>query len=328
MSSSVHRSDRLVITGQERHGARRILHGAGRRAAVRTTRFWERVLGLHVIPMRYDDPIPRVDEIADGWWDTTRPLLGIDLRIDEQLARLAEWSARYSHEWTFPSEPVPGSPHVFHRRNPSYGNGDAEILWAMVREARPARVLELGSGMTTRLVAAALERNRAEGAPGALVSVDPHPGEVTRHGFPGLTELVVGPAQDVPLETFMALDSRDVLLIDSSHMHKTGSDVADLFERVLPRLADGVLVHLHDIYLPRPYPAIVYRERRWFWNEQDALRLYLSENPQWEVVWSVNTLYRDHQEAFAAALPWTTPGHAGPCSFWMRRVEGPAAPRD
>jgi hypothetical protein len=312
-----------AITGQERRGVRRLVHGASRRAAQRTSRVWERVLGLHVIPLRYDDPIPRVDEIADGWWTEPQALLGIDLRVGVQLDRLSRWKDRYRSEWRFPERVADEDHHLYQRANPSYGTGDAEILWGMLREHRPARVIELGSGMTTRLAASALERNRVEGSPGELVAVDPYPGEITRAGFPGLTRLVAAPAQSIPIEEFGTLGSDDVLLVDSSHMFKVGSDVAYLLERVLPQLDDGVLVHLHDIYLPRPYPPVVYRERRWFWNEQDALRLYLSENPNWHVVWAVNALYRDHYDEFSAAIPGLPPDQPGPCSFWVRRGAAP-----
>lgn len=313
------------ITGQERRGWKRLVHGAGRRLARRGGRFSERSLGIHLVPVRYDDPIPRLDEVAGSWWDEPQALAGIDLRIDEQLTRLARWSERYVNEWNFAVDPVAGAPHVFYRRNASYGNGDAEILWAMLREHKPARVLELGSGFTTRLAAAALERNRAEGKPGDLVSVDPYPGDVTRAGFPGLTQLLVSPAQAIPVDEFRTLSAGDVLLVDSSHMFKVGSDVAYLFEHVLPRLEPGVLVHLHDVYLPRPYPPDVYRAQQWYWNEQNVLRVYLCENPAWEVVWSVNALFRDRHEAFAAAVPGTVPGHSGPCSFWIRRATGPSS---
>jgi SAM-dependent methyltransferase len=308
------------ITGQERHGLKRVAHGVGRRFAERLGRISERYLGVHLVPVRYDDPIPRLRDLPEGWWDRVHPMPGVDLRIDDQLRRLAEWADRFADEWQFPIGPVPGEPHRYCRVNESYGTGDAELLWGMLRHERPTRVLELGSGITTRLAAEALERNRADGHPAELVAVDPYPGQVTRAGFPGLTRLLAVPAQAIPLEQFTALAAGDVLLVDSSHMLKAGSDVARIFEDVLPILRPGVLVHFHDIYLPRPYPQVVVQEHHWYWNEQDALLLYLSDNPGWEVVWSANALFHDHFEAFEAAVPGMERGWAGPCSFWIRRV--------
>ncbi len=51
--------------------------------------------------------------------------------------------------------------------------------------------------------------------------------------------------QDVPVSVFAELKAGDILMIDSTHVLKTGSDVAyELFE-VLPRLQRGVFVAIH-----------------------------------------------------------------------------------
>ena len=73
-------------------------------------------------------------------------------------------------------------------------------------------------------------------------------------GLPGLTTLLATRLQDVDLALFDRLGDGDVLFIDSGHAGGIGSDVNRIFFSILPRLAPGVLVHFHDVFLPWDYP--------------------------------------------------------------------------
>ncbi len=67
------------------------------------------------------------------------------------------------------------------------------------------------------------------------------------------------------MDIFAELAAGDILAIDSSHILMPGSDVDLLLNHVLPALPAGVVVHIHDIFLPDDYPAV------WAWrsyNEQ------------------------------------------------------------
>jgi len=61
--------------------------------------------------------------------------------------------------------------------------------------------------------------------------------------------------------------------MDGSHRSFMNSDVTIFFLEILPRLKSGVLVHLHDIFLPLDYPP--YWEYRYYphryWSEQYLL---------------------------------------------------------
>ena len=83
--------------------------------------------------------------------------------------------------------------------------------------------------------------------------------------------------QEVPLDLFAALGENDVLFIDSSHVSKIGSDVNRLFFEVLPVLAPGVLVHIHDVEGNLDYPRDWLESGR-AWNEQYLLRAFLMNN--------------------------------------------------
>ncbi|MBK3396748.1 MULTISPECIES: class I SAM-dependent methyltransferase [Methylobacterium] len=136
---------------------------------------------------------------------------------------------------------------------------DAAAAYALVRRERPARIVEIGSGHSTRFLAQAV---RDGDLPTAITCIDPAP----RAPLAGLglrhEARLFGPAD---AEEAAALDPGDMLFIDSSHVAMPGTDVDRLILDVLPRLRSGVIVHLHDIFLPDAYPA------SWAWrgyNEQ------------------------------------------------------------
>ena len=134
---------------------------------------------------------------------------------------------------------------------------DAAAAYAMLRRHRPRRVVEVGSGHSTRFMTRAVSDGGFECR---ITSIDPRP----RATLDGLRiEALRLPVQDAGEEPFAMLAGGDVLFIDSSHRRKPGGDVEFLFERVLPRLAPGVLIHVHDIFLPDGYPA------HWAWRGYD-----------------------------------------------------------
>jgi hypothetical protein len=103
------------------------------------------------------------------------------------------------------------------------------------------------------------------------------------------------------MSVFERLEAGDVLFIDSSHVVKTGSDVVHQLLEVLPRLADGVIVHVHDIFIPEDYPQGWVRAG-FGWNEQYLLQAYLVGNGRAHVLAMNRWLARRHPAAIAAAF--------------------------
>lgn len=143
---------------------------------------------------------------------------------------------------------------------------DALAAYAMVRQRRPSRIVEVGSGHSTRFLAAAIRDAKLDTE---LVCIDPAP----RASLAGLdvawrrTVLQKASPNDID-----ALEAGDLLFIDSSHLLMPGTDVDYLIGHLLPPLAAGVLLHIHDIFLPGPYPEA------WTWrgyNEQAAIAALL-----------------------------------------------------
>ena len=174
--------------------------------------------------------------IATG--EALSPMVGVDLRLDEQLQRLESFVDRYRDEMHFPN-PHPTIPRSFISTMDYFETVDAEIAYSMVRHYKPRRMIEIGGGNSTRLSAAAMLRNAQEGFPGKLFTVEPSPIAVLRAGFPGLTRLIQRPVQQIPLEFFDRLEDGDILFLDSSHVVSVGSDVLYEYLEILPRLHPG-----------------------------------------------------------------------------------------
>lgn len=186
---------------------------------------------------------------------------------------------------------------------------DACAAYALVRHHRPARIVEVGSGHSTRFLACALED-------GAITAIDPAPradiGDLPRVGVVPRTVHNADPA------IFAALRAGDLLFIDSSHILMPGSDVDLLFGRVLPRLPPDVLVHIHDITLPDDYPA------EWAWrnyNEQQGV-IPLLLSGAYEALFSspyaVTRLASRAGRSVAARLPRHPEGRS--TSLWLRKL--------
>lgn len=150
---------------------------------------------------------------------------------------------------------------------------DAAIAYTLVRHCRPERIVEVGSGHSTRFMARAIVDARASEAPywnPTFTAVDPAPrASVAALDLTLLRSTVDG----IPMDLFRMLAPGDVLFMDSSHILMPGSDVDLLINRILPLLPAGVLVHVHDVFLPADYPP------DWAWrgyNEQLALVPLLS----------------------------------------------------
>jgi hypothetical protein len=179
-------------------------------------------------------------------------------------------------------------------------------------------MIEVGSGHSS-LVTARVNRERLKGSL-QFVCVEPHPRHFLIDGVDGISELCVEPIQDTPLERFDALGDGDILFIDTSHTVKMGRDVTRIFHEILPRLAPGVYVHIHDVFLPGDYPESWVMEG-WGWNESYLVRSFLSYNNAFEVVWGSQYTTQLHPQNVLRAFPQEIEYHdrAG-AALWIRRA--------
>lgn len=284
----------------------------------KTFTMWES-MGVHLTLNHFYWPVPDTRDLDERFFARRTGMPGVDMNAAGQLAMLDRIEGLRPQYTAIPLEAT-ADPNRFHLLNGTFESVDAEVLYAMVRLHRPRKVVEIGSGNSTFLTAQALVENAAAGAPPAeLVAVEPYPWPRLKAGFPGLTRIVEKKIQDVPLEEFTSLGGGDILFIDSSHVLKNGSDVQFEFLEVLPRLAKGVLVHLHDIFLPAEYPESWVKRDRRFWNEQYLLQAFLAFNSGFEVVWAGSWMHLTHPDRLAKAFPSYDAKSVWPGSFWIRR---------
>jgi hypothetical protein len=267
---------------------------------------WEQH-GFHVTPVHFYQPIPDTRELPETLWKQPSDLVGIDMNDAMQLDLLRNHFTKFREECrNFPAEPPPGQKRPFR-------GVDALVAYCMVRHFQPRLIIEVGSGFSTLVLGQAAAKNKNS----ALVCVDPFPPEFVRKDVPALRSFVEAKVQDVDLEFFAQLAPGDILFIDTSHTVKIGGDVNYLFLEVLPRIKPGVLVHVHDIFLPFEYRRDWVMDEFRFWTEQYLLQAFLTFNSEFEVLMA--NYYAGHyfEEDLKRAFPGLQSVKGG--SFWMRR---------
>ncbi len=269
-------------------------------------------------PGHFYSPLPSQAEIAEAFarGGFGPPFPAIDLNEAGQFARLEKFAEFYASQ-PFPEQPTPG--RRFYLDNPSYGHYDAIMLYGMLREAKPRRIIEVGSGFSS---AAMLDLNEhVLGGGVEFTFIDPDMTRLRpllREGDTKRAQLIEKRVQEVPLATFAGLAENDVLFIDSSHVSKIGSDVNRLFFDVLPVLAPGVLIHIHDVAGNLEYP------RDWLeggraWNEQYLLHAFLMYNPAFRIELFSAWLWNAKHEYIRTHLPMCARGGGG--QVWLRKLK-------
>ena len=275
--------------------------------------------GIHIVPNHFYGPVPDTRQLGDELWAKPSEAVGIDMHGDEQVALLDEISHYKSEYDRFPANPT-GDPTEYYYVNGKFGAVDGGMLYGLLRHFKPKRMLEVGSGNSTILATQAYKLNEAEtGIRTEHTVIDPYPHATVAAGLPGIDRLIPSRVQDVPMEEFTRLEDGDFLFIDTSHVIKTGGDVQFEFLEVLPRLQKGVIVQIHDIYLPAEYPREWVLDGLTFWSEQYVLQAFLAFNSAFDVMLGGQYLHLYHPDRLKATFGLYD-GDPFIGSFWIRRV--------
>ncbi|MGZ3871586.1 MAG: class I SAM-dependent methyltransferase [Mucilaginibacter sp.] len=242
-----------------------------------------------------------------------RELPGIDFNISEQLNLLAKFD--YNNELIkFPLEKR--KEFEFFYNNRSYGSGDSEYLYNIVRYIKPKRIIEIGSGSSTFMVRNALSENKKADSlyQCGHICIEPyeHPG-LDKLGV----EVVRKKVECIEKAFFQTLEKNDILFIDSSHMIRPQGDVLFEYLEILPILNPGVIVHIHDIFMPKDYlDEWIYNH--FLWNEQYLLEAFLTFNEKYRIIGALNYLSHNYKKEFSDKCPIFAqqPGRE-PGSFWI-----------
>lgn len=269
------------------------------------------------------EPVSRIDleypvKPIARWGHGRPPHAGIERLLlasrDEFAKRIEAFGALREDLLAIPREPNPADP-----TEPAWINGflpglDTVALYGFLRQLHPARYLEVGSGHSTRLARRAI---RDGGLATRILSIDPTP----RAEIAGLCdEALRVPLEEIELDVFDSLEAGDVLFVDGSHRVFTNSDATVIFLEVLPRLQPGVVVQIHDVFLPNDYPP-EWSDR--FYSEQYLLACWLlAESSRIEVLLPNAFASDDPTLRPILASLWEDPRMRGVerhgCSFWLR----------
>jgi hypothetical protein len=247
-----------------------------------------------------------VSELSPDIYTRISDCVGLDFALEDQFRWLDE---------VFPPLMAEYTPAM----NTGLSQIDSLVLYAMIRARKPRLAIEIGSGESTRISLAALQKNAAEGAPGRLIAVEPYPRPFLKAMVSPQLQMIESRVENVSLDVFR---DADLLFIDSSHVARIGSDVNfEMFE-IVPRLKVGALVHWHDIMIPVDYSREWIESGTKFWNESYVVHAFMLHNKCFRVVWASRYLQVKHPERLRARFPYFRPQDPDQqlSSFWIERV--------
>ena len=244
-------------------------------------------------------PIVDWDEVRgkENLWKNKEPteLNGINLNEKKQIEQVHQFQEYYSDiPWS--SDAREGL--IYYFDNIYYSYTDGIFLYSMIRHHKPNRIVEIGSGFSSALMADTNElfcNNKIH-----LTFIEPFPmrlKNLLKKKDSKNISILKKKVQDVPIKIFEDLRPGDFLFIDSSHVSKTGSDVNYVLFDILPQIRRGVFIHFHDIFYPFEYPKQWVHEGR-NWNEIYLLRAFLTSNPDYQILLFSSYLHAYHKTIF------------------------------
>jgi hypothetical protein len=276
------------------------------------------LMKVGVFPIKNHFYEPQFDfRFPDPEFSEDRVLPGIDWNEPSQLEMLDRFT--YSDELADVSqEPPTRKTEMQYSTKSGFGPGDAEYWYQFIRATKPARIIEIGSGSSTLMAIKAINKNIEEDANDQCEHICIEPFLAPWLEKTGVS-VIRKKVEEVELSFFSQLQDNDILFIDSSHVIRPQGDVLFEYLQVLPSLNKGVVVHAHDIFSPKNYPAEWLQEKVRLWNEQYLLEAFLSNNDSWKIVGALNYLRYKHYDRLKSVARFMTPDRE-PGSFYIRKI--------
>lgn len=268
-------------------------------------------VGVYPVVDHYYEPLFDKKHLKKDLFEK-RNLVNVDFNLSGQLSLLSQLN--YSLELENVREDYE-SDSIYNFKNGSFEHGDGEFLYNLVRLKKPTKIIEIGSGHSTKITQLAIKNNKLENPKYNCNHICIEPYEM-----PWLEKLDITVlrqrVEEISASFFEQLEENDLLFIDSSHMIRPQGDVLYEYLEILPVIKKGVIVHIHDIFTPRDYPYLWVIEEVRFWNEQYLLEAFLGSNQDWTVIGMLNLLYHEHFEHLKFKMPRLKEG-INPGSFYM-----------
>jgi hypothetical protein len=254
----------------------------------------------HYAAGHFYSPIVSVDDIKkreSEIWNSANydGIKGIDLRAEEQIKLIESFRLYYEE---IPFKPERQMNIRYYYENGAYSYTDAIILYSMIRNFKPERIIEIGSGHSSTVMLDTNEiffDNKIN-----LTFIEPYPDflySLIKNIDIKSATIIKSKVQSVSIDTYKKLQKGDILFIDSTHVVKTGSDVNFILFEILPLLQSGVFIHFHDVFYPFEYP------KSWVlngynWNEVYLLKAFLMYNDKYEIKFFSEYIHKHHKESF------------------------------
>jgi predicted O-methyltransferase YrrM len=285
--------------------------------------------GYHISPVHFYEPVPDTRDFPPDIFERESALAGIEMNETEQLNLLNTYHSRYKDEYSKFEYGSTSGNDAFFFGNSAFETVDAEMLYCMVRHFKPKHIIEIGSGFSTLITAKAIRQNIIENPDYhcEFICIEPYPQEWLGK-IAEVARIIQSRVEGLQIDVFKTLEQNDILFIDSTHVVKIYNDVCFEYLDVLPILNKGVVVHIHDVLLPRQYCRSWY-ESKLFWNEQYLLQAFMAFNTSFKVLWAGYFMHLRHSKELAKAFPSylkfkdskemkrQLKGHK---SFWIQRV--------
>lgn len=172
--------------------------------------------------------------------------------------------------WSIPYEANKSDLLGLHYNNKFLPGLDIAAMYTLIAKYKPGKYIEVGSGNSTKVAYKAKQDFNLDTN---IISIDPYPRAEIDHLADKVERL---PFETMTTDLSSKLTAGDILFIDNSHRIFPNSDSMVFFMELLPKLAKGVIIHIHDIYLPYDYPQFMCDRA---YNEQYGLACYILANP-------------------------------------------------
>jgi predicted O-methyltransferase YrrM len=252
-----------------------------------------------VLPNHYYSPIADVNELVrtKEKWARRSKMVGIDMNLSEQIEFLRRMILPFQSEYRANKAYLEGVQGGFG----GYGPIEAQAYHGLLRALKPRRVIEIGAGVSTHCAMVATAINALEtGHAAEIICIEPNPNPFIRT----CKNIVLMPqkVEHVAVDFFASLGPGDLLFIDSSHAVRPAGDVIYLYCEVLPRLAPGAVVHIHDIYFPFTYQHDLLTSV-FQWSETCMLQTLLVNNNRLKILFCMSLLHYDAPDALLEIFP-------------------------
>jgi predicted O-methyltransferase YrrM len=270
------------------------------------------IIGIFPLTNNYYEPQFNFTKL-DKNLNENRFLPGINLNLSRQLQNLTKLI--YKNELIELDLEKQSPNYGFKIKNTFFSHGDAEIYYQLIRYLKPKNILEIGSGHSTLIALEAIKKNKdINQAKTKITCIEPYENDWLSYLN---IEILKKKIEDVKESYYLTLKKGDILFVDSSHIIRPQGDVLKIFLEILPRLNKGVIVHIHDVFTPKNYPAQWIIKENKFWNEQYLIEALMTNENKYEIYLMLNYIKNNIFEELKKVCPYLKK-NSEPSSIYLK----------